>query len=334
VIPRPGQLRRAGVLGINCRNGGYVLPYNPRRLYPLVDDKLRTKRLAEEAGIAVPRLYGVIRAVHDVRRLAKIVAEHEDFVIKPATGSGGNGILVVTGRMGGLFRTASGDLLTLHDLEFHLSNILSGVYSLGGQSDQAMIEYRVRFDPVFQPISYQGVPDLRIIVFFGVPVMAMVRLPTRGSDGKANLHQGAIGAGIDLATGRTGTAVWHNQVVTEHPDTGISVTGIEIPEWGELLRLAASCWELVGLGYLGVDLVLDRDLGPLILELNARPGLSIQIANRAGLRHRLDAVERNLRRLRTVTRRVAFAREELEELARESVRSGPGARSPRRSAGR
>jgi hypothetical protein len=302
VIPRPGQLRRAGVLGINCRNGGYVLPYNPRRLYPLVDDKLRTKRLAEEAGIAVPRLYGVIRAVHDVRRLAKIVAEHEDFVIKPATGSGGNGILVVTGRMGGLFRTASGDLLTLHDLEFHLSNILSGVYSLGGQSDQAMIEYRVRFDPVFQPISYQGVPDLRIIVFFGVPVMAMVRLPTRGSDGKANLHQGAIGAGIDLATGRTGTAVWHNQVV--------------------------------GLGYLGVDLVLDRDLGPLILELNARPGLSIQIANRAGLRHRLDAVERNLRRLRTVTRRVAFAREELEELARESVRSGPGARSPRRSAGR
>lgn len=332
MIPGPGALRRAGVLGINARNAGYVLRYNPRRLYPLVDDKLKTKRLAEEAGIAVPRLYGVIRAVHDVRRLPEIVAGHRDFVIKPAAGSGGSGILVVTGRLGELFRTASGDLLTLDDLEFHLSNILSGVYSLGGQSDQAMIEYRVRFDPVFEPISYQGVPDLRIIVFLGVPVMAMVRLPTRGSQGKANLHQGAIGAGIDLATGRTGTAVWHNEVVTEHPDTGVSVTGVEIPGWGELLRLAASGWELTGLGYLGVDIVLDHDLGPLMLELNARPGLNIQIANRAGLRHRLDLVERNLRRLRTVERRVRFAREELEEAA--SALPRPGAPPPPRSADR
>lgn len=315
MIPGPRTLRRAGVLGINSRNGDYVLRFNPRRLYPLVDDKLKTKRLAEEAGIAVPRLYGVIRAVHDVRRLPEIVSRHEDFVIKPATGSGGNGILVVTGRMGELFRTAGGELLTLDDLGFHVSNILSGVYSLGGQTDQAMIEYRVRFDPVFEHISYQGVPDLRIIVFFGVPVMAMVRLPTRGSNGKANLHQGAIGAGIGLATGLTGTAVWNDLVITEHPDTGISVTGVEISGWGELLRLAACCWELTGLGYQGVDLVLDRDLGPLILELNARPGLNIQIANRAGLRHRLDLVERHRRRLRTVERRVAFAREELEELA-------------------
>lgn len=332
MIPGPRTLRRAGVLGINARNAGYVLRYNPRRLYPLVDDKLKTKRLAEEAGIAVPRLYGVMRAVHDVRRLPEIVARHRDFVIKPATGSGGSGILVVTGRLGELFRTASGDLLNLDDLEFHLSNILSGVYSLGGQSDQAMIEYRVRFDPVFEPISYQGVPDLRIIVFLGVPVMAMVRLPTRGSEGKANLHQGAIGAGIDLATGHTGTAVWHNQVVTEHPDTGVAVTGVEIPGWGELLRLAASSWELTGLGYVGVDLVLDRELGPLILELNARPGLNIQIANRAGLRHRLDLVEENFRRLRTVERRVRFAREELEELA--TARSLRGVRSPPRSADR
>jgi alpha-L-glutamate ligase-like protein len=319
LIPGPARLRRAGVLGINARNAGYVLRFNPRRLYPLVDDKMQTKRLAEEAGIAVPRLYGVIRAVHEARRLPEIVARHADFVIKPATGSGGSGILVITGRMGDLFRTAGGDLVSLDDLEFHVSNILSGVYSLGGQSDQAMIEYRVLFDPVFERISYQGVPDLRIIIFLGVPVMAMVRLPTRGSDGKANLHQGAIGAGIALATGKTGTAVWHNHVVTEHPDTGISVTGVEIPGWGELLRLAASCWELTGLGYLGVDLVLDRHLGPLILELNARPGLNIQIANRAGLRHRLTAVERHLRRLRTVERRVRFAREELEELARQAA---------------
>jgi len=153
------------------------------------------------------------------------------------------------------------------------------------------------------------VPDIRIIVFLGVPVMAMVRLPTRQSDGKANLHQGAIGAGIDIATGRTLSAVWLNQIVEEHPDTGNPVTGVYIPGWERLLSLAAGCYEMTGLGYIGVDLVLDADLGPLMLELNARPGLDIQIANRAGLLHRLQQVEQRQPGGLSVEQRIVFARE-------------------------
>ncbi len=302
-------LRRAGVLGINQRNAQYTLLHNPRHLYPLVDDKLRTKELAQAAGIAVPELYGVVRIEHQIRELPQLLAPHRDFVIKPAAGSGGDGILVVTGRPKGLYRKASGQLIDHAELAHHVSNVLSGMFSLGGHPDKALIEYRVRFDPVFEAISYQGVPDVRIIVFHGVPVMSMVRLPTRMSDGKANLHQGAIGAGIDLASGRTLTAVWHNDIVDEHPDTGNPVTGVPIPHWDRLLELAARCYELTGLGYVGVDLVLDQDLGPLILELNARPGLNIQIANRAGLQHRLNVVERDGWQLGAVAQRLAFAKE-------------------------
>jgi alpha-L-glutamate ligase-like protein len=109
------------------------------------------------------------------------------------------------------------------------------VFSPGGHPDQALIEYRVRFDPVFETISYQGVPDVRIVVFQGIRVMSMVRPPTRMSDGKANLHQGDMGAGIDLASGRTLTAVWRNDIVDEHPDTGYPVTGVEIP-------FGIDCW--------------------------------------------------------------------------------------------
>jgi alpha-L-glutamate ligase-like protein len=194
-------------------------------------------------------------------------------------------------------------------LAFHLSNILSGIFSLGGQTDSAMIEYRVQFDTVFERVTYRGVPDMRIIVFLGVPVMAMVRLPTREARGKANLHQGAIGAGIDIATGRTLTAVWHDRIVTEHPDTGNAVQGVQIPHWDTLLEIAAKSFELTNLGYLGIDLVLDKQQGPLILELNARPGLNIQIANRAGLRHRLGAVLARRSDLASVPDRVAFAKE-------------------------
>lgn len=284
------KLRQSGVVGMNQRNADFILRYNERSLYPLVDDKLRTKYLAITSGIAVPELYGVIEIQHDVASFPDIVKDHEDFVIKPAHGSGGNGICVVTGRLNGRYRQNNGDLLTEEDIEYHVSNVLSGLYSLGGQPDQALIEYRVKFDPLFETVSYRGVPDIRTIVFRGIPVACMVRLPTRMSDGKANLHQGAVGAGIDLMTGRTTHAIWQNYPIEQHPDTGATINGLAIPHWHKLLTLAAQCHGLVGLGYLGVDVVLDRELGPLVLELNARPGLSIQIANRRGMSRLLEKI--------------------------------------------
>ena len=303
------KLKAAGVLGINHRNAIYLLPYNDRRNYPLVDDKVLTKDLARKAGVAVPDLYGLVEIQAQVASVPSILKPYQDFVAKPAQGSQGEGIIVVIGRSAGMYRLANGTLMSDHELTFHVSNILSGIYSLGGQNDKAIIEYRVKFDTVFEKIAYRGVPDVRIIVFLGVPVMAMVRLPTRMSGGKANLHQGAIGAGIDIPTGQTLTAVWKNAVVTEHPDTLNPVSGVQIPNWDKLLDIAARSYEMTNLGYQGIDLVLDAELGPLILELNARPGLNIQIANREGLAHRLEAVVANRDALKDVEARIAFAKE-------------------------
>jgi len=287
------RLHANGVLGLNERNCEYILRYNPRRLYPLVDDKLATKRLAMTAGLPVPELYGVIGSHREVRDLPKVLASHRDFVVKPAQGSGGDGILVVSARVKdrNVYRLVDGSVLGEDDIEHHLSNIISGQYSLGGHRDVALVEYCVKFDATFAEHSFRGVPDIRVIVFRGYPVMGMVRLPTRRSHGKANLHQGAVGAGLDIATGLTTHGVIGNSVVTEHPDTGASIGGLQIPRWEYLLEFAARCYELTGLGYLGVDIVLDRDKGPMLLELNARPGLNIQIANRCGLRSRLALVE-------------------------------------------
>lgn len=321
---RRAQLAAKGVLGINRRNADYLLPCNPRDRYPLVDDKTLTKELAVRAGVAVPELYGVVEIHQQVRALPQLLGKYRDFVVKPARGSQGDGIVVVTGRSRDRYRVADGSLMDDHEMCFHVSNILSGVYSLGGQTDKALIEYRVNFDPVFEAVTYRGVPDVRIIVFCGVPVMAMVRLPTRLSGGKANLHQGAVGAGIDMATGKTLTAVWRTEIVTEHPDTGNKVSGLQIPHWDTLIELSARSFELTGLGYQGIDIVLDRDKGPLVLELNARPGLAIQIANQAGLATRLETVERELPGLRTVPERVAFARERFAHAEPDSAAPATG----------
>lgn len=287
----PGQLRGQGVMGMNQRNSDYIMRYNPRHLYPLVDDKVHTKRLALAKGIAVPPLYSVLEIQHEIKGLGNILKTHQDFVMKPSHGSGGNGILVVDGRLGDYYRKASGDLISSAAIGHHASNILSGMYSLGGANDQVLIEYRVQFDPFFSHISYQGVPDIRVIVFRGVPVTAMARLPTRASDGKANLHQGAVGIGIDLVTGISKSGVCNDRVVNRHPDTGYETTGIKIPHWDDIMKLAIRCADTVGLGYLGVDIVMDRDMGPLMLELNARPGLNVQIANQMGLLNNLNKIE-------------------------------------------
>ena len=121
--------------------------------------------------------------------------------------------------------------------------------------------------------------------------MAMLRCSTHASDGRANLHQGAIGVGIDLATGCSLNAVQHDRLIAEHPDTGKSFAELKIPGWDQILELAAGCYEMTELGYIGCDIVLDKQGGPMILELNARPGLAIQLASGQGLLQRLNDIE-------------------------------------------
>jgi len=305
----PGRrLRELGILGLNQRNADFILRYNPRKNFPLVDDKRRTKELAIASGISVPDLYAVVEIEHQIDWLPELLAPYEDFAVKPAHGSGGEGILVVTGKVNGRYRKSNGAMIGEDDLGHHISNILSGMYSLGGLPDCALIEYRVDFDPVFDGVSYQGVPDIRTIVFLGVPVQAMIRLPTRLSDGRANLHQGAVGVGIDLATGKTFCGVWHENRVAHHPDTGHPIAGLDIPHWDQILALTARCYDLAGLGYIGVDIVLDRTLGPLMLEINARPGLSIQLANKQGLLPRLRSLEAMAEIPSSIEERIALAK--------------------------
>ncbi|PJI47700.1 MAG: alpha-L-glutamate ligase-like protein [Pseudomonas sp.] len=315
LIKRWKALEAKGIMGINRRNADYVLKYNQRHLYPIVDDKIITKQRAIEAGIHVPEMYGIISTEKEIERLPEIIGERSDFVIKPAQGAGGDGILVIADRFEERYKTVSGRIISHEEIEHQLSSILTGLYSLGGHRDRALIEYRVTPDQIFKSISYEGVPDIRIIVLMGYPVMAMLRLPTRQSNGKANLHQGAIGVGVDLATGLTLRGTWLNNKISKHPDTTNAVDGVQLPNWDGFMKLAAGCYELCGLGYIGVDMVLDQDKGPLILELNARPGLNIQIANDCGLTLRTHAVEAHIAEMEakgvkeTVEERVRFSQQ-------------------------
>ena len=288
----PRKLAAIGIMGMNQRNCLYISRYNPRNLYPLVDNKLLTKKIAQKSGVTVPKLIGFIRHQYEVRNFETLVKSRASFCIKPAHGSGGKGILVIVDSHDGSYIKPNGDALSVSDIERHITNILAGLFSLGGKPDIVLIEELIHFDNVFENYTYEGVPDTRVILLKGYPVMCMMRLSTAASDGKANRHQGAVGVGIDVRTGRAVRAVQYGRPIENHPDTGNKLLDLKVPQWIKVLTLASSCYEMSGLGYIGCDIVLDKDKGPMLLELNARPGLAIQIANAAGLLPRLRKVER------------------------------------------
>jgi len=252
----PTELKESGILGINRRNLQYILESNPRSHYPRVDNKLETKQICERHNIPVPETYGVLRSPGDVRHFPQMIREHHDFVIKPASGAAGRGVMVIAEQVGDLYITPSGRGLRWGEVRYHLSTVISGLHALGGRADYAIVERRIVTHPALNSISVGGTPDVRVILYLGVPVMAMLRLPTEASGGRANLHQGAIAAAIDLSTGRTYGGVCENRVGDEHPDTHRPIAGVALPDWKRLLDSAMRLGDALEPGYLGVDLSL------------------------------------------------------------------------------
>ena len=289
MIARLRQLRR-NLLGINRRNHDLLFGFNARQRYRVADDKCATKTLLARHGIPTPVLHATCTGHWDVERIGGVLRSLPACVLKPARGAGGAGIVVLTAHMGEAFVTASGHHRPWADLATHITDVLGGVYAGSGLGDALLVEALVRSEATLAALAHQGVPDVRVLVFRGVPLLAMLRLPTRSSDGRANLHLGGVGVGVDLASGYTTTAIRHGRRVTAHPDRGHALAGIRIPAWETILLLAVQAADAAGLGFVGVDIVVDADHGPLVLELNARPGLGIQAANATGLRPLVDAV--------------------------------------------
>lgn len=288
------------ILGLNRRNQEYVRPYNPTSAKSIADNKVRTKRILAKENIKTPEVYKLVRSKRQLEFL-DWDSLPKSFVIKPNKGTGGNGILVIYGKKkdGSAWIRPSGKTMTKRDIVLHIENILEGRFSMGSKTDIAIIEERVKTHPLLKQYSYKGVPDIRIICFNNIPIMAMTRLPTKRSNGTANLHSGAICTGIDIGTGIT-TYSMHMNNKTFMSDTyeiidstldlkeNKPLAGIQIPFWNEILEIALKCQRSSGLGYIGVDIALDATHGPVVFELNARPGLGIQVANQAGLRWRLE----------------------------------------------
>jgi alpha-L-glutamate ligase-like protein/uncharacterized protein (TIGR02421 family) len=297
--------KNPGILGINARNLLYIKPYNKDKSVLIADDKIKTKAFLSARGIPVPKLYGVIGNLENLRKF-DFNKLPETFVLKPNLGYGGEGIIPVVKKEKGSWISIDHEKYTIKQFQNHIQDILDGRFSVTNLNDKAFFEQLITVDETLGRLSYKGLPDIRIIVHNLIPVMAMLRLPTRESKGKANLHQGAIGVGIDIAKGETTNAIHHNKIITELPEIG-KVRGVKIPEWDKILNIACQAQLATNLGYLAADIAIDKTLGPILLEINARAGLSVQIANLAPLRKRLERIKGL--KIRTVAKGIRIGKE-------------------------
>lgn len=278
-----------GVLGMNARNLHYVYAYNQQKAIAFADDKLKTKAFLSARGIPTAKVYAEIHTRSQLRSFNFSVLP-DTCVLKPNYGFGGEGIIILDGRKKGMFLERGKEQISYRELKRHIEDILDGSFSVNGRRDVAFFEQRLVSHSAFAPLRPAGLPDIRIIVFNLVPVMAMLRIPTGSSKGKANLHGGGIGFGIDMARGVTTYAVRGNNLIEFLPH-GVSVRGHVIPFWHDMLVHASRIQQITNIGFLAVDFTIDDHEGPMLLEVNARAGLSVQVANLAPLQERLERVK-------------------------------------------
>lgn len=271
------------VVGINQRNIALIYPHNAPRDYAQADDKVLTKATLQANHIACAPTYGVIENISTIEQIWATLTTFQKMAIKPANGSGGGGIMILKKKSATGQWKSGGQMISTDQIFKHFADILVGVYSLHGH-DRVLIEYCIEPHQFFHEIYPSGVPDFRIILLKNIPILAMLRVPTKRSGGKANLHQGGLGIGIDLESGHLTQAYDGYKYHNVHPDSGSLIKGKEIPSWSSILELAVETAQAFPLDYVGVDIALDQQLGPLVMELNVRPGLGIQLVNRVGLK--------------------------------------------------
>ncbi|MDH5475961.1 MAG: hypothetical protein OEX22_09750 [Cyclobacteriaceae bacterium] len=279
------------VIGINQRNLGFIYPNNERKHFSLSDDKSICKEHLHKHDIATTPTYVIIESLGGMQEKWIEASKYDTIAIKPAKGRGGGGILILTKIDESSWRTPSGKIHTQASIFSHLANIVFGVYSFGTQ-DKAIIEYCIVNHELFQNIYPNGIPDIRIIAYQDQLIMGMIRIPTDESDGKGNLHQGAIGVAVDLDKGVIGKGFTGEEYISSHPDSGVKFEGLQIPYWDDILAIALRAAKSLPLKYLGLDIVIDQNLGPLIIEVNARPGIEIQNVNQMGILERIDQLKK------------------------------------------
>lgn len=269
-------------LGMNLRNQKYI-DWDKSRT-DFTNSKLKTKLFLSARQIKVPKLHAIIKNHKDLQNFdfANLPAKT---VIKPNKGSQGKGIIPFQKKVNGDLISVSNKTYKSEVLHKHIQEILDGKYSMGFLPDVAFFEEKIDTHKALREYAPIGLPDIRIIVYKGFPVLAMLRMPNEKSGGKANLNAGAWGLGIDIVSGKVKTCYQDGQLQKNNP-----YFNFQVPFYSEALQMAVKIAEITNISFFGCDIAISKN-GPVLIELNSKPGLKIQYVNNIGLKYRLEKID-------------------------------------------
>src|SRR3989442_6257637 len=183
------------VLTMTVRNREFVGKYNSPGLMAMVT-KDAVKGLLLPLGVPMAATYLILRERSDLGKFKEWMRGHEVFALKPSSSYGGEGILLVTGKQGDMYRTNMGSM-SASQIETLAFSILEGQFH-GGQQDTAVVEEMLVQDETLHDIVPMGLADIRVISFLGYPAVAMMRIPTITSGAKADIYLVAVAAVVRM----------------------------------------------------------------------------------------------------------------------------------------
>lgn len=170
---------------------------------------------------------------------------------------------------------------------------------------EGVVEQYVKQHPAMSSLSPSSVNTIRVVTISSNthPVtadgkmldIAYAALRIGGSNALVdNFHSGGMAAGVDLETGElvTNAADMDGNVYEVHPATGTKIKGFRIPYFAEALEMVKKACEDSGVtGFLGWDIAIAED-GPMLIEINLRPGVVLLTApfaaEKKGMKHVME----------------------------------------------
>ncbi len=317
-----------GILGNNARNLLYIKKFNDKKGIRLANNKLQTKDFLIERGIPFAKTYGIITNRTELYEFDFAYLPKKNFVVKPNHGSKWQGVYIVKyieeehpkwnseeiitpkSKFQKLWERVKkiffqefenkyhhgkyqiwDELLTDQEFRRRLLDLLDGKYSMTLWWDSIIIEEKLIAGELFKDFCEYGLADIRVIVFNLVPVATMIRVPTKGSCGKANLAQWGLWFGIEVGSGKITSLLWKNKIYKiKFPKKFAHFQNKKLPYWNDILFLSSKVQYFVNLWYLALDWVITSEW-PKLLEINARAWLEVQKVSDTKLKNILDKIE-------------------------------------------
>lgn len=292
----------------------FVEPLEYRMLF---NDKYLCVLVCEALGIRVPRTRGTVDPAHDYRSaIASWLAQSPAgrLIVKPLWGEMGRDIVMAEpGDDGPVVRTPLG---TVPLARFALR-------------EKSIVQDVLAQDPRVAAFSPSSVNTFRVVTMMTPrDEVLIVNASFRTGVGGAwvdNWSAGGVSVGVDCPKGTLKAFAYDKKSnrYAAHPTSGIVFEGFPVPEWEGIKATAAAIQSALPFYRLmGLDLALDRDGAPVLIEINGAPDL-------AGLEQKAGPLLKDPRVLRAFGEYgLLVNRHQRKAFAALPPEDGPGASRP------